>query len=229
MNTIQSNRPDMAWESITTVVFDLDGTLLETLEDLADSVNYVLKSHQYPQRSLEEIRSFVGNGVSQLIHLALPNGNDPIFHACLSEFREYYSLHMQDKTAPYPGITELLHTLSHKNYALAIVSNKFDDAVKALNQSYFGTFISVAVGDSSSTRRKPAPDSIWKALKKLNAEKQNAIYVGDSEVDIETAKNAGIPCISVTWGFRSKDELIAAGADHIIHHPMELYHLLNSH
>lgn len=212
---------------LNTVIFDLDGTLLNTLDDLADSVNFALGKFGFPERSHEEIKSFVGNGVRNLMQLSTPGGLDnPQFESCLEAFREHYSKNMNNKTRPYEGIMELLAGLAGKNYKLAIVSNKFDRAVKELAKEFFGEYIGVAIGESGGVRKKPEPDCVFEALKELAAESGEAICVGDSEVDVRTARNAGIPCVGVTWGFRSKELLAAEGADHIIDSPLELMGLL---
>ncbi len=211
-----------------TIIFDLDGTLLDTLEDLTDSVNFALELHGYPKRSIEEIRTFVGNGVGRLIELAVPGGmDDPFYSDCLEVFRTHYSKNMQNKTAPYKGIIELLKHLKEENYKLAVVSNKFDKAVKGLVREFFGDYIQVAIGESTHISRKPAPDTVFKALEELNASLDKAVYVGDSDVDVKTANNAGIKCVGVTWGFRDREVLEKEGADYIIDLPMELLEIIN--
>ena len=190
----------------TAILFDLDGTLLDTLEDLKDAVNYTLRSKGYPERTLEEVRCFVGNGARNLMELAVPAGAD--VEEALSDFRIYYNAHCQVKTRPYAGIEAVLDILK-KEHPVAIVSNKPDSAVKTLCADYFpGTY---ALGEAADCPRKPAPDMVYKAMKELGV--QQCIYVGDSEVDVLTAKNAGVPCISVLWGFRNREELVQAGAD----------------
>lgn len=197
-----------------TVIFDLDGTLLNTLDDLADSVNAALRQNGLPERTVDEVRRFVGNGVLNLMRRAIPDGEDnPNFEQTYADFRAYYAQHCTDKTAPYPGILELLAQLSEQGYKLAVVSNKFDAAVKKLNEQYFAGLIPVAIGEKETVRKKPAPDSVFAAMEELKSDAAHSIYVGDSDVDIETAKNAGIPCISVTWGFRDRDFLQEHGAD----------------
>ena len=206
-----------------TVVFDLDGTLLNTLDDLADSTNYALALHQLPARTLEEVRHFVGNGVGLLIHRAVPEGTPPELEArCLADFRAHYLLNMENKTAPYPGVLELLDALQAAGIRTAVVSNKFDGAVKGLCQTYFGDRIPVAIGESDGVARKPAPDTVFRALAELGAGPERAVYVGDSDVDIQTARNAGLPCLSVSWGFRDADFLTASGAQHIVDTPLAL-------
>lgn len=208
----------------TTVIFDLDGTLLDTLDDLMDSVNYVLATHHYPTRSREEIRMFVGNGVALLMERALPNGrSNPEFESCLSEFKAYYAEHMLDKTVPYPDILNLLTRLKNQNVKLAIVSNKFDGAVKGLNERFFHGLISVAIGESKQVAKKPAPDTVLKALHELHTTCDEAVYVGDSDVDIATARNAGMDCISVSWGFRDHTFLADHGASCIVATPEEFW------
>lgn len=211
-----------------TVIFDLDGTLLDTLEDLADSVNFALSLYGFPCRRIEEIRSFVGNGVARLMELSIPDGiNNSQYKKCLADFRNHYSQNMQNKTKAYKGIVELLKQLAKENYKLAIVSNKFDGAVKGLNQVYFEEYIKVAIGESEGVSKKPAPDTVFKALKKLGSFANNAVYVGDSEVDVKTAKNSGIVCIGVTWGFRNRRVLEQEGADYIIDKPEELIEIIS--
>lgn len=201
---------------------------MDTLEDLTDSVNYALVLHGYPKRSMEEIRRFVGNGVGRLIALAVPGGmDDPFYNACLEANQKHYSENMRNKTAPYKGILELLKLLKKENYKLAVVSNKFDKAVKGLVQEFFGEYISVAIGETKNISRKPAPDTVFKAIEELDASLDKAVYVGDSDVDVKTAKNAGIKCVGVTWGFRDRDVLEKEGADYIIDEPMELMEIIN--
>ena len=212
-----------------TVIFDLDGTLLDTLQDLADSTNYALSVHRMPARTLEEVRTFVGNGVGRLIHLAVPEGTPEDEEArCLADFRAHYLLNMENRTAPYPGVLELLEHLQAAGIRTAVVSNKFDGAVKGLCQNYFGSRIPVAIGESQGVARKPAPDTVFRALAELGAGADRAVYVGDSDVDIATARNAGLPCISVSWGFRDADFLTAHGARRIVDSPAELEALLLS-
>lgn len=211
----------------STVIFDLDGTLLDTLQDLCDSANYALSLHQMPTRSLDEIRRFVGNGVGLLIHRAVPAGTPEEVEAqCLADFRAHYLLNMENRTAPYAGVLELLDGLNQAGIRLAVVSNKFDGAVKGLCQDYFGDRVKVAIGESQGVARKPAPDTVFRALKELGADAQGAVYVGDSEVDIETARNAGLPCLSVSWGFRDADFLLQRGAQRIVPSPAGLLALL---
>lgn len=212
-----------------TIIFDLDGTLLNTLEDLMDSVNFALTINNFPKRSLDEIRKFVGNGVARLIELSIPNGtNNPEYEKCLNDFKTHYSKNMQNKTGPYDGIIELLRQLSDDGYKMAIVSNKFDAAVKELNKVLFDKYIKVAIGEGKDTTKKPAPDMVFKALSELDSKVDETIYVGDSEVDVQTAKNSGVICVGVTWGFRDREVLEEKGAEYIINRPMELLNIINS-
>ena len=192
------------------ILFDLDGTLLNTLEDLCDGVNYVMDSLGYPRRTLEETRQFVGNGAARLLALAVPQGVDS--GEALSRFQAYYPAHCRIKTAPYPGIPEALRTLAAR-YPVAIVSNKVHSAVQELRNRFFADTIDVAIGESAGIRRKPSPDSVLEAIKLLGSNKKSTIYVGDSEVDFQTAQNACLPCISVLWGFRDKEFLEHCGAN----------------
>ena len=193
----------------TGILFDLDGTLLDTLEDLLDATNYALRTHGYPERTLPELRRFVGNGAFNQIRLSLPEGSDgETIQAVLGTYKPYYTAHCQIKTKPYEGVTEALSKLGEK-YPLAIVSNKPDGAVKELCTGYFPGIY--ALGESADCPRKPGPEMVYKAMKAIGVEK--CVYVGDSEVDVLTARNAGIPCVSVLWGFRDREDLEAAGAE----------------
>ena len=212
---------------IDTIIFDLDGTLLDTLEDLTDSVNYAMERFGLPAHTLDAVRGFVGNGVAKLIERAIPQGvENPSYEAIFEAFKEHYAKHCEDKTCPYEGIMEVLAPLKEQGYHLAIVSNKFDGAVKQLCKKYFREYISVAIGESDQVKRKPAPDTVYQALRELGSEGSRAIYVGDSEVDLQTAQNAQLRCVSVTWGFRTKELLLNAGAAWIIRTPQELPKLL---
>ena len=182
-----------------------------------------------PERTVEEVRRFVGNGVGKLIARAVPEGTPEALTAkCLSDFRAHYFLNMENKTAPYPGIIEMLDRLGKAGFHLAIVSNKFDSAVKGLCQTYFGDLIPVAIGESEGVARKPAPDTVFKALAELGFSAEGAVYIGDSDVDIATARNAGLPCISVSWGFRDEDFLLSHGATEIVADPDGLYAALTA-
>ena len=191
-----------------TVIFDLDGTLLNTLEDLADAVNFVMRKNHYPLRTIEEVRRFVGNGIRRLMELAVPeNISETEFEQVFEEFKNYYTEHCQIKTCAYDGVMPLLKHLDENGYAMAIVSNKNHAAVCELNDIYFKDYIEVAIGQKDGIRKKPAPDTVVQALKELGKTKERAVYVGDSEVDFATAKNSGMDCVLVTWGFRNLEEL----------------------
>ena len=203
---------------MSAILFDLDGTLLNTLDDLADAVNVTLTHFGCPERSLEEVRQFVGNGAERLIRLALPGkADDPDVFTVLAYFKDYYAAHAQVKTRPYDGVLEALEEVK-KEFPVAIVSNKPDGAVKLLCKQYFGDVY--ALGESSDCPRKPAPDMVHKAMEAIGA--QSCIYVGDSEVDVLTAQNAGGPCLSVLWGFRDRNVLEEAGAAHFCEDPKDL-------
>ncbi len=210
-----------------TVIFDLDGTLLNTLEDLADGVNHVMEENGYPKRTLEEVRHFVGNGIRRLMEQAVPetvSGDE--FERVFEEFKSYYTEHCQIKTRAYDGIMRLLETLKKQGYDMAIVSNKNHAAVCELNEIYFKEYINVAIGQKDGIRKKPAPDTVIQALKELGKEKETAIYVGDSEVDFATAENTGMDCVLVTWGFRTTDELSVFKPRAFIEKPEELLTIL---
>lgn len=209
-----------------TVIFDLDGTLLDTLDDLTTAVNYCMQRFGGPIHTREEVRSKVGNGIYILMEKALPGGREhPFYTECMQAFPSYYKEHMTDKTVPYPGILSLLKCLNNDKYKLAIVSNKFDAAVKGLNERFFGEFISVAIGEMEDRgiRKKPAPDTVFQAMRELHSRPEQCIYVGDSDTDLQTAANVGIPCICVTWGFRDAEFLREKGAEFIADTPGQLY------
>ena len=208
----------------TGILFDLDGTLLDTLQDLIDATNATLTHCGCPQRTPEEVRQFVGNGALRLFELALPEGSTPQAVAeALAWFKEYYPAHSQIKTKPYDGILEALEEI-RKEFPVAVVSNKPDVAVKPLCKTYFADIY--AQGESSACPRKPAPDMVFAAMQAIGVER--CIYVGDSEVDVLTAKNAGVPCLSVLWGFRDKEILVEAGAEHFCEDPKDLLKLLKA-
>lgn len=197
-----------------TVIFDLDGTLLDTLDDLMVAVNHVMRKYGFPEHTREAIRTFVGNGVVQLISRAVPGGQqNPAFDAALADYRTYYESHTMEHTKPYDGVMELIATLREKGYKLAVVSNKQDAATKSLCAECF-PLIPFAMGEMESRgiRRKPHPDMVEETIRALGSVKERCCYIGDSEVDVLTAKNAGIDCISVTWGFRTREELTESGA-----------------
>ncbi len=208
-------------------IFDLDGTLLDTLHDLASSVNYALQTHDMPTHSVDAIRGFVGNGVRLLMERAVPDGaQNPQFEATFATFRQHYMQHSLDTTCPYPGIAEMLHQLKQRGCRLAVVSNKMMAATQDLVRHFFPE-IEVAIGEheAEGIRKKPAPDTVFQALRQLGVGKEQAVYVGDSDVDLQTARNSGLPCISVLWGFRSRDFLLHHGATTFITHPSELLSL----
>ncbi len=212
-----------------TVIFDLDGTLLDTLQDLCLSTNHALRTCGFPERTIQEVRNFVGNGVGLLIHRAVPADTpQSMEEACLREFRAHYVRHCQDNTRPYPGIQEMLNTLKKEGYRMGIVSNKLQAGVAELQQAWFRQTIQVAVGESEGVRRKPAPDMVERALQELGSTREEAIYVGDSDVDLETSRRAGMPCISVLWGFRDRDFLAAHGATTFAAHPDEIAGILSA-
>ncbi len=207
------------------VIFDLDGTLLDTLDDLAAGVNYCMEKYGVPLHTREEVRGMVGNGIYVLLEKALPGGRDfPQYDECVQDFSRYYSEHMMDRTRAFDGIDQMLERLAERGYGLAIVSNKFDSAVKDLNRQYFGDVIPVAIGEAEAAgiKKKPAPDTVFAAMRELGAEPRQCICVGDSEVDIRTARNAGMPCICVTWGFKTREFLEDQGAEFIVDTPEEL-------
>ncbi len=210
-----------------TIIFDLDGTLLNTLEDLHACFNKAITKYGYPKRTLEEIKSFVGNGIKKAIERALPsNIEESELNKIVNYFRSYYEEHMLERTKPYDGIIGMLEELKANNYKLAVVSNKYDAAVKELCKNYFGKYIDIAIGESKGVRKKPEIDGVMKAIKELNSSIDNSIYIGDSDVDIKTAKNVGIPCISVLWGFRDKDFLIQNGGKLFAEKPKDIIKII---
>jgi len=207
-----------------TVIFDLDGTLLNTIDDLTDSVNYALNVCGFPTRSVDEIRGFVGNGIRRTLKRAAPeNTSDEIQSKMYRLFGECYLAHCADKTRPYDGITGMLKKLNEHGIKSAIVSNKSDAAVKKLSDIFFGGLISAAAGDCDSRQRKPAPDSVFYVMEQLGSGKSSCIYCGDSEVDIMTAANAGIPCISAAWGFKGRAFLEKYNAEMIADTPADIF------
>ncbi len=205
---------------VQAVVFDMDGTLLDTLDDLMVAVNHALAMYGLPERTRDEVRQFVGNGAHWLIECAVPNGlKNPHYEQVYEEFQRYYAVHCNEQTHAYPGILELLDVLEDKGIAMAVVSNKPDGAVKELAKRYFADSIPYAFGDDGKRERKPAPDTVLAVMEAMGAQPERTIYIGDSDVDIRTAANAGLPCISVTWGFRDPEFLVANGATRLIHRP----------
>lgn len=207
-------------------IFDLDGTLLNTLDDLWASVNHSLAQNYLPPRSKEEVRSFLGNGAKELLRKSVPSDCDTqTFEQVFSCFRQHYVAHAMDTTRPYEGVIELLAQLKNKGIRTAIVSNKPNAAVQELYHHFFEDVVDIAIGECPEVRRKPSPDMLLKALEQLGCSQEDALYVGDSEVDIATASNSGLPCISVSWGFRDRDFLLTHGATVIIDHPSELLNI----
>jgi len=208
-----------------TYIFDLDGTLLDTLGDLAASVNYALHLCDMAEHSRDDVRRFVGNGVHRLMERAVPEGEEnPLFEKALQTFRQHYLHHSLDTTRPYEGVLEMLAELRRRGRSMAVVSNKFCTATEELCRHFFPDTISVAIGENEAAGvyRKPAPDTVLEALRRLGADKGKAVYVGDSDVDIETARNAGLPCISVLWGFRDRTFLMEHGATTLISCPEDI-------
>ena len=213
----------------TAIILDLDGTILNTLDDLCDSVNAALKKGGFPLRTLDEVRNFVGNGAKNLIIRSLgDNANEETIEKTLSDFKAHYETNKTNKTAPYAGMLEALDELKTRGCKLAIVSNKHDDAVQGLYNQFFSETCDFALGNCDFLPKKPAPDMILYALKKIGKTVDEAVYIGDSEVDVTTAKNTNIPCISVSWGFRDKNILEAAGAEIIVDTPDELLKALKN-
>lgn len=206
-----------------TYIFDLDGTLLNTLNDLMGSCNYALAAHGMPIRTLEEVRCFVGNGVRKLIERAVPaqTSLDDVLKVEQS-FREHYLLHGLDTTLPYAGVPEMLGRLCASGCKIGVVSNKFDAATKSLCHHFFPETVSVAIGERNGIRKKPAPDTVLQAIKELQTTADEAVYIGDSDVDIETARNSKLPCLSVLWGFRDREFLLRHGATTLISSPEEI-------
>lgn len=204
-------------------IFDLDGTLLNTLDDLAASCNFALRTYGLPEHSVDDVRRFVGNGVRLLMTRAIPGGESfAQFEECYVCFRQHYLHHNLDTTAPYPGIMELIAKLNANGKKVAVVSNKFYEATQDLVRHFFGEEIKVAIGERPDIHKKPAPDTVIEALRQLGMPSSTAVYIGDSDVDIDTARNCGMPCISVLWGFRDRDFLIEHGATTLVKTPEEI-------
>ncbi len=210
-----------------TVIFDLDGTILDTLEDLSDSVNFALTKNDLPTRNIEEVRSFVGNGIRLLIERAVPeNTETSIIDNCFNDFKVHYKSNSTNKTKPYDGITEVLNDLKNSGVKLALVSNKADFAVQGIIEKYFPHIFHFATGEKEGVRRKPYPDSVLATMEYLDSDKNNTVYIGDSEVDVETARNCGIPCVGVTWGFRDKAVLSELNPEYIIDETKQIIDIL---
>lgn len=217
----------MAEKKYQAVVFDLDGTLLNTLEDLQDSVNYGLGKYGMEERTLEQIRNCVGNGVQRLLELSVPEGtSQEMFEKVFAAFKKHYAVHCNDKTDLYPGIRKLLAELKENGFQMAIVSNKLQEGVDVLYEQYFKDYITIAIGARDGIRKKPAPDTVIEALRVMELSKEQAVYVGDSEVDIATAANTGMDCIAVAWGFRTRQEQLEAGGTVFVDTPEEIVGLL---
>ena len=198
-------------------IFDLDGTILDTLDDLTDAVNAALAASHFPARTREEVRGFVGNGIRLLIERAVPSGtNTAQIDTVFAHFKKYYAAHCADRTAPYAGVRELLQMLRAAGCRVAVLSNKADFAVQTLCARYFDGLLDAAAGERAGVLRKPAPDGVWALLSSLKVSRERAVYIGDSEVDVQTAQNAGLDAILVDWGFRTAAQLRAAGATCIV-------------
>ena len=213
--------------NIKYLIFDMDGTLLDSLTDLQNTLNYCFRKEGFPERTYQEVRTFVGNGLRTLIERAVPQGTaDKKIDEILEVFKPHYMEHCMDFTAPYEGIMDMLVKLKEAGYKMAIVSNKADAALKHLSEHFFGEFIDVAVGERAGMNKKPAPDLVYLAMEEIGATKDNTVYIGDSEVDYQTALNSGLPCISVLWGFRDKELLEGYGADCFANTPEEVVKIL---
>lgn len=210
-----------------TVIFDFDGTLLYTVQDLADAVNHAIAARGYPTHSVKAIERMIGNGVNMLMARALPQGFDtPGYEQMMTDFRAFYAEHCQDNTRPYDGVCEMLAELKAQGRGLAIVTNKYQTAAEQLRQRFFADSVDLIIGDYAGRRRKPEPDGVFAALEALGSDAAGAVYVGDTEVDMLTAKNAGTDCICVSWGYRTKAELTASGAPLIAEDPKQLLSML---
>lgn len=209
------------------VIFDLDGTLLDTLDDLCNSVNYSLRTNNFPERSLEEVRTFVGNGIRLLIERSVPEGtNKELIDKTFECFKTYYAVHCNDKTKTYPGVMDMLKELKKNGYKIAVLSNKAQYAVTKLCDIYFNNLLDDAVGARENVAKKPSPDALYICAENNNINLNNIIYVGDSDVDVATANNAGVRGIAVTWGFRSRELLIKCGAENLADNTDELLQIL---
>lgn len=211
---------------VKAIVFDLDGTLLDTLDDLWLSVNYTMDKFGFPHRDRREVRGFLGSGVRVLVEKSLPEDKKDMTDECLSVFKAYYDVHKDDNTRPYDGVIDMLKAVRAAGLKSAIVSNKYDAAVQQLKNVTFNGLVDFAVGEGNGINTKPAPDGVLLALKNLGVSKDEAVYVGDSEVDLKTAENSGLKCVAVTWGFRDRDFLIECGAKNVIDATCELLPLI---
>lgn len=209
------------------VIFDLDGTLLDTLDDLCNSVNYSLRTNNFPERSLAEVRTFVGNGIRLLIERSVPEGTSKeLIDKTFECFKTYYAVHCNDKTKTYPGVMDMLKELKKNGYKIAVLSNKAQYAVTKLCDIYFNNLLDDAVGARENIAKKPSPDALYICAENNNINLNNVIYVGDSDVDVATANNAGVRGIAVTWGFRSRELLIKCGAENLADNTDELLQIL---
>lgn len=209
------------------VIFDLDGTLLDTLDDLCNSVNYSLRTNNFPERSLAEVRIFVGNGIRLLIERSVPEGTSKeLIDKTFECFKTYYAVHCNDKTKTYPGVMDMLKELKKNGYKIAVLSNKAQYAVTKLCDIYFNNLLDDAVGARENVAKKPSPDALYICAENNNINLNNVIYVGDSDVDVATANNAGVRGIAVTWGFRSRELLIKCGAENLADNTDELLQIL---
>lgn len=208
------------------IVFDCDGTLLDTISDLTNAVNFALQSVNAPMQTDKDTLGMVGNGIKKLVERSLPDNKKELFDVAFKKFKEYYNNHYDDFTKPYPGIPETLQILKEKGYVLLLVSNKNTLFLEKLYNKFFCDTISVSLGETEGLKAKPAPDMVEYVLKKVGIDKKDAVYVGDSDVDIQTAKNSGLDCISVSWGFKTREDLIKYGANIIIDAPQELLEMV---
>ena len=211
----------------STYVFDLDGTLIDTIGDLAAAVNHSLTLNGLEPRSEKEVLGFVGNGVQRLMELAIYDGREiefdqTFFDKVFLEFKTYYKAHSMDLSRPYEGIPELINELRCRGKAMAVVTNKMQEAAEDIVRTFFGDIFGAVVGDNPSLRRKPAPDMVDEALRRMGRTKEDTVYIGDSDVDLATARNSGLPCISVLWGFRTRSFLESVGADCLVEKPSEI-------
>ncbi len=213
--------------AIQTVIFDLDGTLLFTLEDLTDSVNFAMRKFGFKEYSVDEVREAIGNGVRLLMKRITPQDiSEEVFEECLNVFKQHYSENMYNKTKAYDGVIPMLEKLRADGYKIAVLSNKFDSAVKELSEKYFGDLVDLAVGQKEGVDEKPSPLGVYEIAKELNTPVEECIFVGDSEVDIQTANNAGIDCISVVWGYKDLNFLYENGASKLVYIPEDILELL---
>ena len=220
-------RANSTLRKIKVVVFDLDGTLLNTLEDLATATNWALRHNGMAERTVDEVRRFVGNGVRRLMEQAVATGTESsLFEKTFADFKTYYVHHCQERTCLYEGIPEMLRALRQEGFRLAIVSNKLQAGVSELYEQYFRDTVEVAIGERPGLARKPAPDMVLLALRELGVSAEEAVYIGDSDVDLQTALNSGLPCISVLWGFRDREFLLEHGATCLAATPEDVVNLL---